>query len=487
MKNILIAEFKHETNTFIKGSTGLSDFQSRNLLFGNKIIDYFKGNKNEIGGFIDFLSKYDDVNIIPSVAANACPSGIVEDEVYKTVRDKIISTCIENPNLDGILISFHGSMVSESSHDCEGDLLQEIRNVVGFDLPIFISMDFHANITEKMITNTTAMFPFDFYPHTDMYERGIEAAKNLYQTLDGLLRPVMCVKKLPILYPFIETSKSPHRYFLDKAFEYEKDPRVISVSIVSGFSYADTYETGASIIAQTNGELELASTIADELYNMVYNKRFLLKKDVLSVKDAVSTALSKKGLTVLADVSDNPGNGAPGDGTVLLEELIKHKANDCLIATIHDPETVMQAIAAGVGSKILVQLGGKTTTSAGKPIIAEAYIKNISDGVFKNKGIMSYGVVNNLGPTVVLVIDGISIIVTQNRHQPWDPEIFRSNGIDPLEANIIVLKSTVHYRATYSTFAKRIIDVESPNICMQDFKKLKYENVRRPIYPLDEI
>lgn len=487
MKNILIAEFKHETNTYAEGLTGLEAFQARNLLFGEEIISYFKGNKNEIAGFIDVLSGYNDVNIIPSVAANACPSGIVKTQVYTLVRDKIIETCTSNPKLDGILISFHGAMVLQNSDDCEGDLLEEIRAIVGPKIPIFISMDFHANVTQKMIKNATAMFPFDNYPHTDMYERGVEAAKKLYNTLIGTLTPVMHVKKLPILYPFIQTTKTPHQRFLQKALEYEEDPRVISVSVVSGFPYADIHEAGMSIIAQTNGEEELAESIVNALTDMIWNARHSLKMNLIDVPTAVEAAIGQKGSILLADVSDNPGNGNPGDATEILHELIKQNAQNCIYATIYDPETAAFAAQSGLGSIIHVVLGGKSSSVGGKPIIANAYVKSISDGVFPNKGIMSHGVVNHLGTTAVLVIGGIIVIVTSNRYQPWDPEVFRSNGIEPTEAEIIVLKSTMHYRAAFEPIVDRIIEVDAPNICPMNLKLLNPQNVRRPIYPLDEI
>lgn len=487
MKNVLIAEFKQETNTFIDGVTGLSDFNARNLLHGDGILSYFQNSKNEIGAFIDVLSQHSDIRILPSVAANAVPGPIVAHEVFTYVREHLIHDIKSAKNLDGILISFHGAMVVEGIEDPEGTLLEEIRTIIGGELPICISMDFHANITERMASNATLMFPFRYYPHTDMYESGLNAANALLEILDGKLTPVVRFRKLPILCPLLTTEEQPFKSFLDAATSFGQDKRVISASVSAGFPYADIYESGMSIIVQTNGDKLLADRIVSSLSEKIWNKRDELVLHVDTPHDAVTKALAEDGITVLADIIDNPGVGSPGDATEILHELLYQNAKNTIVATMYDPETVQQALAAGPGKTIPVSLGGKSNPRVGSPIIADAYVKSISDGIFSNKGTMSHGIVNHLGTTCVLVIEGISIIVASERYQPWDPEVFRANGIDPTEASIIVLKSSIHYRAAFGQFASSMIPVEAPNVWALDLRHLGTQNSRRPIIPLDEL
>ncbi|MEA4845667.1 MAG: M81 family metallopeptidase [Clostridiaceae bacterium] len=487
MKYVLIAEFKQETNTFIGGNTGLDDFKARNLLHGDEVLAYFKNSKNEIGAFIDTLSPRRDVHILPSVAANAIPGPIVAREVFEYVYEHLMYDIKNAQALDGILLSFHGAMVVEGIEDPEGILLEEIRTIVGDKLPICVSMDFHANITDKMASNSTLMFPFRRYPHTDMYESGLNAANSLLALLDGKLTPVMRFRKLPILCPLLTSDEQPFKSFLDAATAFEQEERIISASISAGFPYADIYESGMSILVQTNGDDVLADCTISSLFKTVWEKRNDLVLNIDTPRDAVAKALMETGIVVLADVTDNPGAGSPGDATELIHELLRQNAQNTIVATIYDPETVHQALKAGPGKTIHVSLGGKSDPRVGAPIIADAYVKSISDGIFSNKGAMSHGVVNRLGATAVLVIGGISIIVASERYQPWDPEIFRSNGIEPTEASIIVLKSSIHYRAAFGQFAARMIPVNAPNIWTLDLKLLGIHNSRRPVLPLDKV
>ncbi|HHW31137.1 MAG TPA: M81 family metallopeptidase [Clostridiaceae bacterium] len=485
---VLVAGFKHETNTFIKQPTTMEDYKKRRLVYNDEIIRFFTGTKTEIGGFIDTAQK-EGITLIPSIAADACPGGRVEKKVFNHVRDAIIKTYKENQPINGILLSLHGAMVLEGYPDGEGLLLESIRQVTGYDLPIMVTLDLHANITEKMRFNSNGMFPFDHYPHVDMYERGVEAATNLFRMLRNEIKPVICIKKLPILNPCLESGKPPHKPFLDMALEWEKNPQVISVSVVSGFPYADIHDATMTVIAQTNNDPELASQITEEIGEAIIKKHKDFVKYTTPLEQAIREAVeAPEGPVVIADVSDNTGAGAPGDGTHVLRKMMEMNVKNAAFALITDSETVEKAIEAGVGSSVKVSLGGKSMPEIlGDPIEAEGIVKTITDGRFINKGPMSRGLMNDIGPTVVIDFDGIEVIVSGRRIQPFDPEIFRRMGIEPLDKKVLVVKSMVHFRAAYTPLAKKIIDVDVPGPCPQNLRLLKLENVRRPVFPLDEI
>lgn len=487
MYNVLIAQFKHETNTFSKEPCNIECYKNRNLFFGNELITFFKGVKSEIGAFIDYFEKVDDVTLIPAIAADAMPCGTVTKDVYEIVKNAIINKTKEN-KIDALLLSLHGAMVLDFDEDGEGTLLKELRDVLGSDIPIYITLDLHANITEKMVECADAMFSFDFYPHTDPYERGIEAADNLYKTLKKEINLVKRFNKLSILIPLLPTSEEPMKSILDKVFEYEKREKVISLSVVYGFFPADIRECGMSIIAQTDGDEKLAEELINEISNDIIKNKELLIKEIYPLKEAVDMALSiEGGPVVLGDVADNPGAGSSGDGTFLLEYLIKNNIHNAAVAHIYDPETVRQAVSAGVGNTFNAKIGGKTYKVLGEPVECEAYVKNISDGIYYNKDEMFHGLKNRIGTTVLLTIGGVEVIVSEKRHQAWDVQIFRANGIEPAEKSVLVVKSSLHFRASYSKIAKKIIDVNLPGIAPADPKMLDYKNVRRPIFPLDNI
>ena len=489
MKHILIAEFKLESNGFAKGETTIQDFKNRNLVFGDEIFSYFDGVKNEIGGFLDYFKDKKDVTLHPAVAANAIPGPRAAKEVFDLVLGKIIETyhSIEKP--DALLLSLHGAMLiaPEIGSDGDGLLLEKLREVVGKGIPIYITLDLHANITDKMAEYADAMFVFDCYPHTDTYDRGLEAADVLYQKLCGKADPKLAYKKVPIMCPTSPTAVYPAKVVLDKVREIEARPGIISASVAYGFFFSDTEEMQMSVVTVSDGDQELARQTADELASFIWDMRAEFFEPLTGLDEAVSMALAEEtGPFVLADGGDNPGGGSSSDGTRVLQALIDHNAQGVSFATVHDPETLQQALAAGVGSTIHIRLGGKEYPELmGPPVECDAYVKLVTDGVFVNEGPMAHGIVNHLGTTVLLVIGGIEVIVTQTRFQPWDLQIFYSHGIDPTKRKILVVKSYAHYRAHYGTIATNMINVELPGLTAKDPRSFVYKNLVHPVYPYD--
>ena len=485
---VLIAEFQLETNTFSQDLASVEQYEKKYIKYGNDIIPFFTGTGSEIGAFID-AAKEDGISLIPAITAHCEPCGPATREIFNLVLKNVLDTYNENQPIDGILLALHGAMVLEDDPDGEGELTSEIRKAVGNLIPIVSSLDEHANITVNMVKNINAMFVFDNYPHDDIYERGYEAAKNMFRILRGEIKPTIRLKKLPVLCPLIETAKPPYRPFLDMAHLWEQDPRVISVSIVGGFPYADIYENGLTILAQTNDDPELAQRITDEIGAKIMEHFREFVKFTVPYELALQQAMeASEGPIVVADVSDNPGGGSPGDGTHLLRKMIEMKMKNAAFALFPDPETVEKAVCAGVGAKVNVSLGGKHRPEIlGYPIKATGTVKTITDGTYVNKGPMKRSFVNDIGRTVVIDFDGIEVIVSEKRIQPWDPEIFRRMGIEPLDKNVLVVKSALHFRAAFGPLAREIIDADAPGLCQPDARTLDIKNIKRPIYPLDDL
>lgn len=487
MYNILIAQFRHETNTFSDDPCTLECYENRNLFFGDKMISFFNGVDNEIGAFISYFSKVNDVVLVPSVAADAMPCGPVVRNVYEKVKDSIIDVIRKN-HVDALLLALHGAMVLDFDEDGEGRLLEELRAEIGRDIPVFITLDLHANITAKMVRFADAMFPYDCYPHTDAFDRGLEAADYLYKTLKKEIKPVMRFKKLPILMPWLPSADEPKKSLLQKVHEYEKRDKVLSISIVDGFFPADIEECGMSVLVQTDGDEKLAEELLEEFTNDVLRVKEKFVKETYALDDAIDLALSEDGgPVVFGDIADNPGGGSPGDGTWLLQGLLNRKVQNAAIAHLYDPESVTLATKAGVGHTVHLKLGGKFYKILGDPVECDAYVKSISDGVYYNKDAMFNGLKNRIGTTVVLVIGGVEVIVSEKRHQAFDVQIFRVNGIEPTEKKILAVKSSAHYRGSYGRIAAKIIDLNLPGIMPADPRMLDIKNIRRPVFPLDKM
>ncbi|CAN5376500.1 M81 family metallopeptidase [soil metagenome] len=490
---VLIAQFMHETNTFSKLPTTLDDYRRRFLVEGEAMVPKFKGTKNEIGGYIDAASQF-GWQPIYAVAANATPSGKLTKETWETIRDKIADTARTAGTLDGICLSLHGAMVTETEDDAEGALLELLRGIVGPDVPIAATLDLHANATVRMAKNANALVSYRTYPHIDGHERAVQAAALVQAAMDGTKQP-RCLLVQPAMLEGADHGRTTQpglmRELLARADAYETEPGINVVSIQAGFTWADIPYTGPSVAVTHEPAAEArAKAIAASLLDEIWRRRDESSSDYRSIADGIAAARAKsdgKGPLVLADGTDNPGGGGYNDTTPVLQALLDAKVENVAFGTIFDPATVQQAMTAGVGTEIDVALGGHTDESMGAPVKAKAVVKMLSDGLFRNDGPMNAGVETNMGPTAVLRIGGVDVVTISNRVQTIDLQVFLSQGIDPAAKSVLVVKSVQHFRAAYAPIAREIVLVDSGGICSPDITRLEFTKLRRPIWPLDGV
>ncbi len=492
---VLIAGFMHETNTFSKLATTLDDYRRRYLVEGAAaMVSGFKGTRNEIGGFIDAATTH-GWQPVYTVAANATPSGKLTRDCWETIRDKIVEGARGAGRLDGICLSLHGAMVSETEDDAEGALLEALRGVVGPDLPIVVTLDLHANATLRMARNAIALVSYRTYPHIDGHERATQAAALLQETMDGRKKP-RCLLVQPAMLEGAEHGRTTQPGLmldlLAKADAFEKEPGINVVSIQAGFTWADIPCTGPSVaVSHEPMAAPRAKAIARELIDEIWRRReegaATYYRPIADGIAAARAGVGKEGPLVIADGTDNPGGGGYNDTTPVLQALLDAGIENVAFGTIYDPGTVRQAMTAGVGCEIEVSLGGHTDAAMGAPVKAKAIVRMLSDGCFKNDGPMNAGVETAMGPTAVLRIGGIDVVTISNRIQTIDLQVFLSQGIDPTTKSVLVVKSVQHYRAAYGPIAREIVLVDSGGICSPDISRLKFTRLRRPIWPLDGI
>ena len=481
---VAIAGIKHETNTFSTVKTRLEDYSPR---YGHEIIEFYGGTRTEIGGFIDALGE-EGIEIVPTIAAGATPAGPINRMDFEHMVESVLRGIGEAGEVDGVLLSLHGAMVAEEVPEAEGAILEAVRGLVGGATPIIITLDLHALISRKMIDHCDAVFGFDTNPHVDMYERGREAAGVMAAALRGEVKPVVAHAKAPMMPPTINqrTTEGPMTKLQARAFQMEEDPRVVNACLFPAFPYADVERVGSAAVVVTDNDPQLAQELADELGELFWSLRGEFLKPLTPIPEAVRRAIeAPEGPIVLADVADNPGGGAPGDGTEILRELIRQGAGGVGVATIKDPKAVRRAEEAGVRGAITMEIGGKTDGFHGEPLRVTATVRTLTDGFFVHKA-GGVGVRANVGRTAVIDVDGIEIILTERSHAPNDPEIYRRNGIEPTDKKILVLKSRGHFRAAYEPFSKEVIEVDAPGLTTPNLSWFTYSNVPRPLWPLDE-
>ena len=494
MYRILIAQFKHETNTFNAKKTTLDDYRRRNLTEGEALMTRNRGSESELGAFIEVFEKRGDVEIIPTIDADAIPAGTVTKETYDYIAGKILESYKREADraargecapIDGICLALHGAQVNEYSEDGEGYLLKALRKLTGPELPIVMTLDFHANLTKDMVEMTTALFPARYYPHTDFYDRGKDAAHMMLDVLDGKAHPTAAFKQLRMIYPHIPTADEPVAGMIDSMIREADADDVHFVGFDAGFSRSDISIQGSCIYALTENDPAKAEALCEKYYRFVLDHLESFEIKITDPDEAAEEAMQHPGLSLIADAADNPGSGLYGDATEILHVLMRHGAKKVAVATIWDPETAEAAWAAGPGKTIHVRLGGKSSDKVGAPIETDAYVKAITDGNYVIKGPMKKGVQVPTGKTAVLTFGEFTVVVISNKTQSFDMESLRANGVEPLDFEICVVKSAVHYRAAWKQVSDHLLTVDMPNITSFDEKKIDYRHVKRPIFPLD--
>ena len=485
----IIGSFAHETNTFSSVATGLSAFEAHTYVVGNAVEESIRGTRTCTGGFIDALEARGEA-FVPTVFAHATPSGLVTAAAYEEIAGRIVDGVEAHPQAVGVLLELHGAMVADGFDDGEGELLRRVRRALGPDKPIVVTLDLHSHITDTMLANASMLVGYQKYPHTDMYERGLEAAGLAARIAAGEIRPVAAVEKPPLIPPCAtcHTEAGLYKELWETALRPARPEAVVSTSLFAGFPYADIPPLGFAVLVYADGDVQAARTEAGFLRATAWARRGEFAYTPTPPAEAVRRALASAAKpVVMPDIADNPGGGGANDSVEILRHLLEQGAPNAALAAIYDPEVAAAGAAAGLGGRLKARLGAKTDALHGAPLDVEGEVRFVGDGRFQYKGEMSRGAWANMGPCIVLQIDGVAVVVCSERLQQRDPEVFRYCGIDPEEADILVVKSAVHFRAAFAPLAGTIVEADGPGLTALDLKPFPFRRIRRPIYPLDEI
>src|SRR5215204_6365470 len=442
---VAAAQIAHETSAFSAVKTDLAAFAASGIDLGQDVIKTSRGTNTEFGGFVTGAT-VQGFDLIPLLAVWATPSGLVTAEAIEHLTgllgDGLRRATAERP-LDGVLLALHGAMVTEIDDDGDGYVLQTVRTIVGPDVPVVATLDLHANISARMVELADVLIGYDTYPHIDMAERAEEATAILARLMRGEIHPTAALRKPPMLPTSqrMTTGRMPMRALIERALRMEEDPRVIDVTIAGGFPLADTPDAGFGILVTTDDDPDLAANLANELATEAWSLRDGFLGGVSSFEHAAELIRSLdseqdvdmpvSGPLVLVDIADNPWSGGPGDSVELLRFLFAHGVDGAAIALVRDPGVVRQAISAGPGGKITVDLGGKIDRLHGEPLPVRAHVKLLSAGRYVNDGPMMTGLTVDLGPTALLLCEPatgpssppVEVLVTTRAETPVDLNI----------------------------------------------------------------
>lgn len=490
---VLTAEISHESNTFSIKPADLAAFEMRGIWRGHDAIAARGDANTPLAGFLD-IGRPEGWRIIHAISASAAPSGPVTRQAFEHLVDAVTDLAQRHRSeINGVALGLHGAMVTDFSEDGEGEILTRLRSILGDALPIAMTLDPHANVTERMAALANIIVAFKTYPHIDMRECGRQAAHILHRTMKGEIRPVTIRATRPMLEEINggRTDIGPMVARIAQARAYEREPDVFAVSVNGGFGNADIAEVGPTVLVTGQGDMAGQRAFAEAMMDDMWARRFESINSYHSVETAAAETKdfdASAGPLVIADYADNPGGGGYGDSTNLLAALIAADIRDACFGPIVDPGAVAALHTRNIGETVSVHLGGKTDPAVGGgPLALTGTLLALSDGAYVGDGPMLGGLAGTWGACAVLRVEGIDILVVSFPQQMLDLQQFRTFGIDPAAKRVVALKSMQHFRAAFEPIAGKVIVCDSGALCTPDLAKLTYVNVRRPIFPLDRI
>lgn len=467
-----------ETNTFSNMPTGDENFSETMLCHGDGSL---RGRHILSGALRVWRRMVEErgAEVVESLAAFAEPAGITVRTVYEKLRDEILDDLKRAMPVDAVLLSMHGAMVAEGYPDCEGDLLEKVRGIVGPHTVLGAELDLHCHMTETMVENATALIAFKEYPHTDFNERAEELFKLCTDTVEGKIRPVMSVYdcRMISIWP---TSPQPMHGFVDRMQALEGRDNVLSVSLGHGFIHGDVPEVGAKVFVITDNDHDKGASLARELGRELWAMRHEIAPNYLSIDEGLDLAMAIDGRPiVLADVSDNAGGGAPGDSTFILRRILDRGIKSVVSANYWDPIAVRFCIEAGEGASLGLRIGGKCGPESGDPVDLRVTVNKI----VKNAVQTFCGVESPMGDGVWVSGKGVDLVLNSRRFQTGHPDAITQFALYPTSRKIIVVKSTQHFYGGFAPIAKEILYVTAPGATAPDTANIPYKNVTKPYWP----
>ena len=379
-------------------------------------------------------------------------------------------------------LGMHGAMVAEGYDDCEGDLLARIRDIVGPDVAVGAELDLHCHLTKQMVTSADILITYKEYPHTDVTARAEELIDLLARTASHEIRPRMAFHDCNMI-GMMHTPREPMRSFVDRAAALEGSDGVLSVSIGHGFPWGDVADMGSRILVVTDGDTDKGAHLARSMGEELYAMRDNTAPQPLSIDDALElAATADTGPTVLADVSDNAGGGAPGDSTFVLQAVREKGLGNVALGPLWDPIAVATCFDAGIGASLPLRFGGKMCPLSGDPVDADVTVTALARNAVQYLG----DTPSPLGDCAAIHYAGIDVVLTTIRTQAYSPHLFTVVGIDPAQRHVVVVKSTQHFYAAFAPLAAQVAYIAAPGVVAPDFTKLDFQKIARPKWPFDD-
>lgn len=465
-----------ETNTFAPMPTGMATFRESG---------YFRAGTHPDGMTLFSAPLWaarqrcreNGWTLIEGMVAFAQPSGITTRSVYEALRDELLEDLRQALPVDVVLLGLHGAMVADGYDDCEGDLLERVRRLVGPGVVIGAELDPHCHLTQAMLSHADLLIAFKEYPHTDARERAFELVDLCVATARKTIRPVAAVADTGTLC-VIHTTREPARSFVDRIQSLEGRQETLSISIAHGFPWGDVADLGTKVLVYADGDHTAAQTLAQALATELKSMRGALSGPAMpNIDQALDQAIATEGgPVVIADGADNPGGGASGDSTFFLARMIERRISPAALGPLWDPTAVRIAFEAGAGARLMLRIGGKVGPLSGQPLDLDCTVRALVPDL-KMSALSNTRA--SLGDSALVTCHGIDIALVSIRNQAMGTDMFTQLGCDLAVKKAIVVKSSQHFYASYSKIARRVIYAAAPGAVTSDLSTLPYRKASR--------
>ena len=485
MPRIAVGGFLHETNTFAPTKATYDDFVHGGgwpaMAQGADVLRVMRNINIGLAGFVE-AAEAQGWEMVPTISCGASPCAHVTRDAY----ERIVKVLVEGVNaagkLDAVYLDLHGAMVTEHLDDGEGEILRRVREVIGKDLPLVVSLDLHANVTPEMVEHADALIAYRTYPHVDMAETGRAAARHVALLLRSKQKFAKAFRQLPFLIPISWqcTSDQPTKGIYQKLAALQGEA-VPTLSFAPGFPAADFAHCGPSVFAYGRTQAD-ADAAADNIAALVESHEDDFDGLIYTPDDGVRLAMELAKTAskpiIIADTQDNPGAGGDSDTTGMLRALVRNNATKAAIGVIYDPQSAKTAHAAGVGATVTIALGGKSGIPGDAPYQETFIVEQLSDGRFVAPGPYYGGRDMDMGPSAALRIGDVRVVVSSHKAQLADQAMYRYVGIEPTEQAILVNKSSVHFRADFEPIAEKLLICAAPGAMPADTAALPWTRLR---------
>jgi microcystin degradation protein MlrC len=469
---LFLAGLLAENNSYLPIPTGLGAFETEGIRRG-------PASGVDPGGYLGAIETVHRLatsrgwTVAEGLFAAAVPLGPVRQQIYEQLRDELLDDLRAALPVQAVMLMLHGAMTSEDCLDCEGDLLERARAVVGADVPIGVELDLHAHVTQRMTRHATLMVAYKAYPHTDIEERAADVARLTLDTAEGRVRPVTAVWDCRMAGSW-PTTREPLSSFVRDMQALEGRQGVLSVSHAHGFAFGDVPEAGARLWVVTDGDEEGASRLAAELGRRLWALRDDLRQPLLDLTAAMRLVVERPplpgaGPIIVADMADNPGGGARGDSSFALQAALAAGVGNIAIGGLWDPGAVQLCFEAGLGSPLGLRVAGKSGPYSGSPVDLRVTVRALAE----NHSQTAFGSNVPLGAAAWVSTDaGVDLVLISRCQQVIGTDLFTGLGIDLRHKHAVVVKSMQHFLAAFAPIAREVLYAGSPGLLTADFAAL---------------